>query len=148
MSIHCETTINRPVADVYDYFANPDKYVAQNTPDIESVDRLTPGPTAPGSTFRFRHSAGPFRESTSRYTVVDPNREVQFDGVVGPLRPWARLTFEATDGGTAVVFTGKANPVGAMKLLSPLASRRGRRLWTERLAKAKAALEGDKERRS
>jgi uncharacterized protein YndB with AHSA1/START domain len=139
-TIRCAITIDRPVEAVYDYFANPDK-IARATPEIESVERVDPGPTAPGSTFRFRHSGGPVRESTLRFTVVRPNRELQFEGVVGPLRPWNQLTFDSVDGATEVRFAGKANPVGPMKLLGPIASRMGRKLWTERLAKAKAVLE-------
>ena len=52
-TIRCEININKPVETVYDYFANPDRDIARATPDIESVERLSPGPTAPGSTFRF-----------------------------------------------------------------------------------------------
>ena len=140
-TIQCEVTIDRPVEAVYDYFANPDKHVAPTTPDIESVERISPGPTVAGSTFRFRHSAGPVRESTSRFTVVRPNRELQFEGVVGALRPWNQLTFDSLDGVTTVRFAGRANPAGPLKLLSPFVSRVGRKLWTERLAKAKAVLE-------
>ena len=97
-TIRCEITIDRPIEAVYDYFANPDKHVARATPGIESVERIDAGPTVPGSTFRWRHSAGPVRESTSRFTVVRPNRELQFEGVVGPLRPWNQLTFDPVDG--------------------------------------------------
>jgi hypothetical protein len=140
-TIRSEIHINTPAETVYDYFANPDRDVARATPDIESVERLTPGPTAPGSTFRFVHASGPVRESTSRFTVVQPPRELEFEGVAGPLRPWNQLTFEAADGVTTVRFTGRANPTGPLRLLVPLVSMMGRRLWNERLAKAKAVLE-------
>ena len=140
-TIRCEIIINKPVETVYDYFANPDRDIARATPDIESVERLSPGPTAPGTTFRFKHASGPVHESTSRFIVVRPPHELQFEGVVGPLRPWNQLTFEAADGATTVRFAGQANPTGPSKLLAPLASMMGRRLWKERLAKAKAFLE-------
>jgi uncharacterized protein YndB with AHSA1/START domain len=140
-TIRCEITIDRPIEAVYDYFANPDRYVAQATPDIESVERVDAGPTVPGSTFRFHHSSGPVRESTSRFTVVRTNRELQFEGVVGFLRPWNQLVFEPVNGATSVRFVGRANPTGPVKLLGPFVSRVGRRLWAERLAKAKAFLE-------
>ena len=140
-TIRSEITINRPVQAVYDYFANPDRDIARATPEIESVERLSPGPTAPGSTFRFVHAGGPVRESTSRFTVVRPQRELQFDGVVGALRPRNKLTFEASDGATTVRFAGEGNPTGPLRLISPLVSMMGRRLWRERLAKAKAFLE-------
>lgn len=140
-TIRGEIRIDRPVEAVYDYFANPDKYVARASPNIESVERVDAGPTRPGSTFRFRHSAGPVRESTSRYTVVRPNRELQFEGVVGALRPWNQLLFDSIDGATTVRFAGRANPTGPVKLLGPLVSRIGRKLWARRLAKAKTVLE-------
>jgi len=145
MSIHCEITIDRPVAEVYDYFANPDRGVHRSGAGVASIDRLTPGPTAVGSTFRFRMSKEPFRESTSHYTVVDPETELQWDAVMGPMRPKMMLRFEAAGHGTAVVLTGKPHPVGPAKLLSPLLTRLGVRVWNERLAHAKAYLEADKE---
>ena len=140
-TIQCETTINRPVETVYEYFANPDREIARATPGIESVERLSPGPTVPGSTFRFVHAGGPVHESTSQFTVVRPPHELQFEGVVGALRPWIQLIFEAADGATTVRLAGKANPTGPLRLLMPLVSMIGRRLWNERLAKAKAVLE-------
>jgi hypothetical protein len=140
-TIRCEIIINKPVDTVYDYFANPDRDIARATPEIESVERLSPGPTAPGTIFRFHHGSGPVHESTSRFTVVRPPHELQFEGVVGPLRPWNQLIFEAADGATTVRFAGRANPTGPLKLLAPLASMMGRTLWHERLAKAKAFLE-------
>ena len=142
-TIRCEIHINKPVETVYDYFANPDRDIARATLDIESVERLSPGPTAPGSTFRFVHVGGPVRESTSRFTVVRRPRELQFEGVVGALRPWNQLTFDAADGVTTVRFAGRANPTGPLRLLVPLISLMGRRLWKERLAKAKAVLEAE-----
>jgi uncharacterized membrane protein len=140
-TIRCEIRIDRPIEAVYDYFANPDRHIARVTPDIESVERVDAGPTRPGSTFRARHSTGPVRESTSRFTVVRPNRELQFEGVVGPLRPWNQLTFDSVDDATMVKFAGRANPTGPVKLLAPLVSRMGRKLWRQRLAKAKTVLE-------
>jgi len=142
-TIRCEIDINKPVEAVYEYFANPDRDIDRVTPDIESVERLSPGPTASGSTFRFVHSGGPVRESMSRFTVVRPPRELQFEGVVGALRPWNQLTFDVADGVTTVRFAGRANPTGALRLLLPLVSLMGHRLWKERLSKAKAVLEAE-----
>jgi hypothetical protein len=139
--IRSETRIERPVEAVYDYFANPDRYVAQASADVESVVRVGAGPTQAGSTFRFRHSAGPVRESTSRFTVVRPNRELQFEGVVGVLRPSIQLLFDPSQGATTVRLVARANPTGPARVLSPLVSRIGRKLWADRLAKAKGFLE-------
>lgn len=91
-----------------------------------------------------RGLAGPVRESTSRFTVVRPNRELQFEGVVGVLRPWNQLLFELSQGTTTVRFAGRADPTGPARVLSPLVARIGRKLWADRLAKAKSFLEAQK----
>ncbi len=57
------------------------------------------------------------------------------------MRPNGVFTFDQTDGGTRVTFRGDPNPVGPFKLLSPLFARMGRRVWAQRLTRAKAALE-------
>jgi hypothetical protein len=51
------------------------------------------------------------------------------------------LIFDSVDDATMVKFAGRANPTGPVKLLGPLVSRMGRKLWRERLAKAKTVLE-------
>ena len=141
-AIRSEISINRPVETVYDYFANPDRDMAQAPrPTSSPWSASMPGRLGSGSTFRFRHSAGPVRESTSRFTVVRPNRELQFEGVVGALRPWNQLLFDPSQGATTVRFAGRANPTGPARVLGPLVSRMGRKLWADRLAKAKSFLE-------
>ena len=57
------------------------------------------------------------------------------------MRPLCEFTFDQTEGGTRVTFRGDPNPVGLFKLLSPVFSRIGRKVWRQRLARAKAALE-------
>ena len=70
-----------------------------------------------------------------------PDEEIQFEGVVGPMRPKCVLTFDQAGAGTRVAFRGDPNPAGPCKLLSPLFTCKGQRVWSERLARAKAALE-------
>ena len=70
-TIRCEITINKPVGTVYEYFANPDRAIARATPDIESVERLSPGPTAPGSWFSVIVSPAP---GVPRNTIFAPTR--------------------------------------------------------------------------
>jgi hypothetical protein len=77
---------------------------------------------------------GKVREATVRYTTVEPNRYIEFEAMVGPITPTARLTFEQANGGTKVTFRGEPNPVGPLKIISPLISRQGQRMWDKRLA--------------
>jgi uncharacterized protein YndB with AHSA1/START domain len=138
--IECTVTIARPCADVFDYFLNPDQYVAKGNPEVESVVRSPEGPTRPGTTFLFRHIGRP-RVTRSRFTAVVPDQEIRFDGEVGPLRPKCLLTFAPTTGGTKVTLQADPNPIGPLKVLSPLIKRKGEHLWAERLQRSKVALE-------
>jgi len=61
--------------------------------------------------------------------------------MVGPITPTARLTFEQANGGTKVTFRGEPNPVGPLKVISPLISYQGQRMWDKRLAGLKSTLE-------
>jgi len=57
------------------------------------------------------------------------------------MRPRCTLAFEQTDGGTKVTFRGDSNPVGPLKLLTPVFNRKGQQVWDERLARVKEVLE-------
>ena len=131
-------TIARPVEDVYRFFLDLDKNASD--PGVESVVKTPQGPTAQGTTFRFRHRGRP-RETTTRFTSLEANRKIQFDGHVGPLRPKGAFSFQPTDGATTLTVHVDANPIGLLKLLTPLINRKGQEVWDNRLARIKAALE-------
>ena len=138
--IECTVMIARPCAEVYNYFLNPDQYVAKGNPEVQSVVRTPAGPTQPGTTFLFRHTGRP-HETRSTFTAVVPEREIRFNGEVGPLRPRCVFTFTPTSGGTVVTLQADPNPAGPLKIATWLITRKGRSLWAERLQRAKAMLE-------
>lgn len=131
-------TIARPVEEVYRFLLDLDKNATD--PGVESVVKTPDGPTAQGTTFRFHHGGRP-RETTTRFTSLEANRKIQFDGQVGPLRPTGDFSFQQTDGATTLTVHVKANPIGPFKLLTPLINRMGQEIWDDRLARIKAALE-------
>lgn len=140
--MHTTVSISRPLPEVFDFFLAPDLTATQVDPAVESVRREPPGPPAPGTTFRFRlRAAGPVRETTTRFTRIDPNRCIAFEGQIGPMRPACMLTFGTTDAGTTVTFSGHARPVGPLRVLCGRFDRRGQTVWTDRLARIKALLE-------
>ena len=59
----------------------------------------------------------------------------------GPIAPTASLTFEQANGATRVTFRGEPNPVGPLKVISPLISRQGQHMWDKRLTRLKRTLE-------
>jgi len=136
-------TIARPVDEVFAFFLALDENAPRTDPSVESVVKTPDGPTRAGTTFRFRQERrGKTRETTTRFTSVEPDRRIEFDAEIGPMRPRCTLAFEQTDSGTTVAFYGDSNPVGPFKLLSPVFNRKGQQVWDQRLARIKTVLEG------
>ncbi len=81
------------------------------------------------------------RETTTRFLAIETNRRIEFEAEVGPMRPKGDLTFEPMDRGTRITFRGDSNPIGLLRLLSPLLNRIGERVWSKRLAAIKAVVE-------
>jgi uncharacterized protein YndB with AHSA1/START domain len=135
-------TIARPVEKVFAFFLALDENAAKVDPTATSVVKTPDGPTQAGTTFRFRQkNLGKVRETVTRFTNVVPNRVIEFDAEIGPMRPKCDLTFDETDEGTRVTFRGDSVPAGPFKLLSPLANRKGQQVWSQRLARIKTVLE-------
>jgi hypothetical protein len=131
-------TIARPVEDVYRFFFEFDKNAGSL--GIDSVVKEPEGPTGVGTTFHLRvGSRG--GEAITRFTSIDPNRKIGFDGKVGPLRPIGAYIFESVEGGTRLTVRADGNPVGALKIAAPLVKLIGKRVWDKRLVRIKTVLE-------
>ena len=137
--VESSVTIARPVEEVYRHFLDLDQNATD--PDTESVDKEPPGPTEPGTLFRFHHGKG--RETTMRFVSLEPERRIVIEGDVGPAKPTGDILFEPVEGGTKLSVRLDPNPVGPLKLVPPLAGMIGQRIWDKRLIRIKAALEGE-----
>lgn len=134
--------IARPMEEVFGFFVALDETAPKTDPSVDSVVKTPDGPVGPGTTFRFRQqNLGKVRETTTRFIAIEPNRKIAFEAEIGPMRPKCDLTFEETDGGTRVTFRGDSNPLGPLKLLSPVFNRKGEQAWSQRLARIKTVLE-------
>ena len=134
--------IGRPVNEVFGFFLALDENAPRTDPSVGSVVKTPAGPAGPGTTFRFRqHKLGKIRETTTRLTMIEPNRKIEFEAEIGPMRPRCDLTFEKTERGTRVTFNGDSNPVGPFVLLSAIFNRKGQQVWGRRLARIKTVLE-------
>ena len=136
-NIESATTIARPTEDVFQFLLDLDKHPGD--PSVQSVVKSPAGPTAAGTTLHFTHAKG--RETTLRFTAVEPGRRIGFDGQVGPLKPAGDFNLAPIDGQTSLTVRVAPNPAGPLKLLTPLVNRIGRRVWDRRLAHIKAALQ-------
>jgi hypothetical protein len=139
--------IARPVEEVFAFFLALEESARQSDPSVESIIKTPDGPPGAGTTFRLRqHSLGKMRETTTRFTAVEPNRRIEFEAEIGPMRPKCQLIFERVGGGTKVTFSGDSNPIGPLKILSPVFNRKGQQVWGQRLARIKAVLEARRDR--
>lgn len=137
-----ETTIARPLADVYAYVTDPSKLATWQTNTI-SVERLDSGPLALGSRLREVHSAPGGREVVSVVEVaaLDRDRRFALKMLEGPLPVDADITFAAAGEGTLLSFGVSGRPRGAMRLLQPLLTRALRRQFRRHCEELKRALE-------
>ena len=134
--------IARPVAEVFRFFLDLDKNARLTDSNVDSVIKTPEGPTGPGTTFHFRQKAlGKVRETTTRFISVEPNRKIEVEARLGPLKPKGAITFDQANGGTTVVVRLSPNPIGPLKLLSSVFARIGQKVWNDRLARLKVALE-------
>jgi hypothetical protein len=139
-----ETTIviGRPIDEVFGFFLALDENAPKTDPSVGAVVKTPKGPTGAGTTFRFQQqNLGKIRETTTRFIAIDPNRKVEFEAVIGPMRPRCDLTFEQTEEGTRVTFRGDSRPVGPLMVLAPIFNRKGQQVWARRLARIKTVLE-------
>jgi len=135
-------TIAQPVEKVFAFFLALDENAVKVDPSAGSVVKTPDGPAKAGTTFRFRQkNLGKIRETVTRFTDVVPNKVIEFEAEIGPMRPRCALTFDQTEEGTRVTFRGDSIPVGPLKLLSPLLNRKGQQVWGQRLARIKTVLE-------
>ena len=140
--VEATVRIARPVAEVFRFFLDLDKNARMTDPNLESVVKTPEGLTGPGTTFRFRQKAlGKVRDTTTTFMSLESNRTIEMEARLGPLRPKGVITFDEANGSTTVVVRLSPNPVGPLKLLSPVFARIGQKVWDERLARLKAALE-------
>jgi len=131
-------TIARPVEDVFRFFFEFDKNAGSL--GIDSVVKEPEGPTGVGTTFHLREGSRG-GEAITRFTSIDPNMKIGFDGKVGPLRPIGAYIFESVEGGTRLTVRVDGNPVGALKIAAPLLKLIGKRVWDKRLVRIKTVLE-------
>jgi hypothetical protein len=144
--IHSTITIARPVPEVFGYFLDLDRYALETEPRVESVIKEPAGPTGPGTTFCFRQTAfGKVRDTSTRFTALEPNRRIAFEGRVGPLRPKGVFTFAETAGATTLsVLIDDTDPIAPLQPLAPLFARIGQKVWDDRLRRIRAALEASR----
>lgn len=113
-------TINRPVADVFDYVTDLSNEPAWHT-DLLEARRTSDGPAGIGTRYqvRFKPFMG-YSEGTEEVIGFEPKRLQVVRGEVGPMRPTVTYLVEPSDGGTQFSRRLQLEASGLMGLLLPL----------------------------
>ncbi len=115
-SVHRTIVINRPIDEVFAFFAdvaNDPKWRGHGVKEV-AID----GPMHTGARVRQRLAVGPFGAAVKAdmdVVAYEPPRELGFQVVTGPLRPRVQFTFAPSGTGTEVTFRIDAPLTGLKK---------------------------------
>ncbi|MDG1478108.1 MAG: SRPBCC family protein [Myxococcota bacterium] len=95
-------TIRRPLAEVFDYWANPDNIPAWQS-GIVSYRRTSTGPVGVGTTYAItRKAIGLKQETSGAYTAFEKDRRFAEAITAGPAKYTIETVFTAVGGTTRV----------------------------------------------
>jgi uncharacterized protein YndB with AHSA1/START domain len=129
-----EIVIRRPVEEVFDYVAD-ERHEPTFNARMSRVELLTPEPIGDGSQFgvemtmmrRVFDMTIEFTEFERPRLLGSMSRSLQRGGKDRPLLTTGSLTFDSVSEGTRLHWSWQVETPGAMKLLTPLVVRMGRR---------------------
>ena len=115
-SIHRSIVIDRPVDDVFAYFADVANDPLWRGEGVKEI--AVRGAMGPGAHVHQKLAAGPFGAAVTAdmdVVVYEPPTALAFQVTTGPLRPRVEFRFAPTAGGTEVVFSIDAPLTGVKK---------------------------------
>lgn len=142
--VESSIVINRPVANVFAYFNDPQKG-PQWQGGLVETKQLTPGPVGVGTKFQdTRNFLGQKLVTTYEITQFEPNKKVAFKSSGGPVAYVGTFAFEAAGSGTKVTVNFDLQPGGFFKLAEGMVASSAQKQNDADLAKMKQLLESQK----
>ena len=141
--IESKIVVAKPVEEVFSCLLNLENS-KDFDPGVESVTKITDGPIGTGTTFQFYEQtppSGKYQHTAATYTLIEPNKRIDFTAKIGSLTPTGSFIFEKVKNETRVIFEGSANPAGIMKLFTVLINRQAKKVWDKRLLDFKNWIE-------
>ena len=137
MQIESETTVGRPLQEVFDYIAHAE-YLPDYVSDFESVQQQTPGEPGLETVYSYKMKRG--AQGTFKWTRFEPGH-LAWDGPAvkqgpGSMQPAGWWELSDSGAGTRVKLVMAPTPGGLFKLLAPLMAagmRKGNAAALERL---------------
>lgn len=136
-----EQTINRPVADVFPYVADPTLY--PRWMPVSEVRVATPGDTRVGATAQMQMKMGARSAAfTWEVTEYESNARIGFRTTEGPMGWEGTFTLQPIgEGATRIVGSGSIRPKGWQRLMAPFMRGEVQRGEAAELARLKELLE-------
>jgi carbon monoxide dehydrogenase subunit G len=113
-------TVNRPVAEVWDFISNFENTTRWSGGVLEAR-QTSDGPLGVGSTLQTVVKAfGRRRSADYLVTEYEPDHAFAFEVTSGPMSSRARYSVEPAGAGTRLTASGEAEATGLYKLLAPI----------------------------
>lgn len=140
IKVNLSVVIHRPVEDVFAY-SNDTSHWPEWNPGLVEVT-APEGPLQAGTRIRevFKF-LGRRIESTFEVVEYEPNRQVTFRTVAGPIPMTGTQTYEPVDGGTRLTISGEGEAGGFFKLAEPVVAQMTRRQFQTSIDNLKDLLE-------
>lgn len=117
-STQSSLTINRPIEDVFAFFADVSNDPKWRGPGVKEI--AVEGEMRQGAHIRQKLAAGPFGSAVKadmEVVAYEPSSALAFQVTTGPLRPRVDFAFAPVDDGTAVTFSISAPLTGLKKAM-------------------------------
>ena len=116
LSAEHEVTITRPVAEVFAFVADG-LNAARWRPGV--LDISLASESGLGAVYKqgVKGPGGRRIDADYRITAYEPNRQLSFEAIAGPVRPTGQFEFDDADGATRLKFALQAELSGLKKLL-------------------------------
>lgn len=127
-------TINRPVAEVFDFVAEPSNETDWHL-DVKEVRRENDGPYELGETFQWIINFGGLKIYSIEVTALETNRLIELTTHEGPVLPVLTHTFQPDGGGTRYTRRIRFETKGILRVFAPLMVRLNNpnKRWAENL---------------
>ena len=142
INLDYDTTINRPLKDVFVFASNPNNVAKWNSA-VVSIQQVTPGPVDVGTKFKaVGEMMGRQLEGELQVQVYEPSSKCGFQLNVGPMQMNMTMSFESVGTGTKLNLNIQGNPAGVFKLAEPVMAGQLKSLMEGNFVKLKSLLEG------
>jgi uncharacterized protein YndB with AHSA1/START domain len=123
MQVETETTVGRPVREVFDYIAHAE-YLPDYVSDFESVTQAMPSEGEPGIETMYEYKMKRGAEGTFKWTRFEPTSYLAWEGPPvkqgpGSMQPAGWWELSDVGGATRVKLVMAPTPSGLFKLLAP-----------------------------